>query len=90
MDITRNASEQCFEALVDGHRCVLEYQLQGRFMRIDHVRVPPPLEGRGLAGQLTRHALDFARSEDLQVVPRCPYVVRWLERHPEYRSLVQG
>jgi hypothetical protein len=54
----------------------------------EHVRVPDAVGGRGLAGQLTRHALDWARDEGLKVRPVCPYVATWIERHPDYQGLV--
>jgi predicted GNAT family acetyltransferase len=50
--------------------------------------VPPHLRGRGLGGQLVRHALDWAREHDTKVIPSCPFVARFIEDHPEYQDLV--
>ena len=46
-----------------------------------HTIVPPPVEGRGIAGQLTRTAVEWARSEGLQIDPQCSYVRSWLQKH---------
>jgi len=85
--IERNDAQQRFEAVVDNQRCVLEYVLDNDTVSMNHVRVPEAVGGRGIAGQITRHALDWARSNALRVVPNCPYVARWIERHPEYADL---
>ena len=77
-----------FETEVDGHLAVLSYRRQQGRILVDHVGVPAAVEGRGIAGQLTRHALDWARESDLRVTPICPYVVAWIRRHPAYSDLV--
>jgi uncharacterized protein len=77
-----------FEIVVDGHLAVLDYRREGDAVNMTHVGVPTPIEGRGIAATLTRCALDWARREGLEVVPSCPYVAGWIERHPEYQSLV--
>jgi predicted GNAT family acetyltransferase len=53
-----------------------------------HTEIRPDLGGRGLAGQLVRAALDATRAEGLLVVPQCPYVKDFIEKHPEYADLV--
>lgn len=53
-----------------------------------HTGVPPELEGRGIAGQLAKFALDDARARGLRVVARCPYVAAYIERNPEYAELL--
>ena len=77
-----------FETEVDGETCVLDYRLDDRVMAMTRVFVPPPVEGRGIASRLTRFALDHCREHGLSVVPRCPYVAAWIERHPDYAELV--
>lgn len=77
-----------FETEVDDHLAVLSYRRQQHRVLIDRVDVPSAVEGRGIAGQLTRQALDWARESSLRVTPICPYVVAWIRRHPAYADLV--
>lgn len=53
-----------------------------------HTGVDDAYEGQGLAAQLVTRAFDDARAADLKIVPQCPYVRRYLERHPEHLDLV--
>lgn len=89
-DIRHLPDQRRFEIDVEGHTGVLEYRIDGDTVSMDSVRVPDAIGGRGVAGALTRFALDHARAEGWRVVPRCPYVKRWTERHPEYADLLTG
>lgn len=77
-----------FEAVVEGHSCVLEFEIEGGLISMNHVGVPEAVGGRGIAGELTRYALDWAEAQGLEVRARCPYVARWIDRHAEYRRLL--
>lgn len=77
-----------FMISVEDWECVLEFRLDGRTASFDSVRVPSAVGGQGIAGRLTRHALDWARDQNLKVIARCPYVASWIERHPDYADLL--
>jgi uncharacterized protein len=81
--ITDNADASRLELRAEGHRAELWYRQRGNRFVIVHTDVPPELEGRGLGGALVRAAIDRAVSEDLTVVPLCPFARLWLERHPD-------
>jgi hypothetical protein len=53
-----------------------------------HTEVPAELEGHGIGGRLAKAGLEFARQENLKVVPSCPFVAAYIRRHPEYLELV--
>jgi uncharacterized protein len=53
-----------------------------------HTEIAPEFEHQGLAGQLARALLDDIRSRGLKVVPRCPYVARFIATHPDFADLV--
>ncbi|MBS0632355.1 MAG: N-acetyltransferase [Verrucomicrobia bacterium] len=87
--VSHNLAEHRFEAQVDGHLAVVEYERDGTRLIMTHTFVPPELRGRGIAEKLVRPALDYARNERLTVVPACSYVAVFIQRHPEYQALVQ-
>lgn len=77
----------CFEAIVDGQRCVADYRRSGQIVVMTHTLVPPALEGRGIAGALVHAALTWAQAEGLKVEPACSYVRSYMRRHPEWQAL---
>jgi predicted GNAT family acetyltransferase len=88
MDIVHDEQARQFRADVEGHRAVVDYRLRDGVITITHTGVPPPIEGRGIAAELTRHALNVARREGWQVVPACSYAAAFIRRHPEFADLV--
>ena len=90
IEVQHNPAESRFEAVVDGHLSVAEYQRQEGTMVFTHTYVPGELRGRGIAEKLVRAALQFARDEKLKVVPACSYVAAFIDRHQEYQPLLAG
>lgn len=67
-----------------------EYKLLPTTIVFTHTEVDPAFEGQGLAGRLVRRALDVSRDTGLKVRPLCPYVAKWISRHPEYQDLLEA
>ena len=77
-----------FVADVDGATAYLSYrEIDERVLDFDHTFVPRAVRGGGIASQLTQRALDYARERGARVVPSCPFVAAYIERHPEYGDL---
>ena len=83
-----NHAERRFELHADGEMSVLTYRISGDRIRLIHTEVPRDQRGRGYADLLARAALERAARDHLRVVPLCPFVRAFLERHPEYNTLV--
>jgi predicted GNAT family acetyltransferase len=92
LEITRNDSEQRYEARVDGELAgIAAFQMDGDRIVFTHTEVDDRFEGQGIGSQLARHALDDVRArESLRVVPQCPFIRSWIEKHPEYADLVDA
>lgn len=87
--ITDARSAGRYEAVLDGELAgVLEYVFKHGRLALVHTGTMPGFEGRGVASALVRFALDDARHRELLVIPICPYVKAYLERHPEDRDIV--
>ncbi len=87
-EVTHNAASQRFESNVDGLLCRCDYRMHGSTMMLVHTEVPPQLEGRGIASILVRAAFDHAKQNGMDVLPVCAYVRTWVQRHPEFNSMV--
>ena len=86
-EVVHEPEESRFAVHAAGHTAVLEYQRVGERIIMPHTVVPGPLEGQGVGSQLARTALDWAGQENLRVVPLCPFVRAYIQRHPEYAAL---
>lgn len=87
--VVDNPERKRFEIHVDGERAGLAaYTLEpGRIVFI-HTEIDDAFGGQGLGGILAREALDDVRGRGLGVVPLCPFIKGWIERHPGYADLV--
>jgi predicted GNAT family acetyltransferase len=87
--VADNPEESQFEAHVDGRVAFVSYLRRGDTIFFTHTEVPKELEGRGLGSVLAKAVLDRARAEHWKVVARCPFIAKYVERHPEYQSLLR-
>jgi uncharacterized protein len=88
--VTDNRDDERFEAHLDGTLAgVAAYRLSDGRIVFTHTEVDDAFEGKGVGGRLVRGALDDVRGRHLQVVPRCPFVRSFIERHPEYADLLE-
>lgn len=52
-------------------------------LTVYHTEVDTPYEGRGFGKLLVQKLVEYARENDLKIVPRCPYVHAQFKRSPE-------
>lgn len=55
---------------------------------VEHVFVNPDYRGQGIAAELVKRFVDYARSQNLTVKLMCPYAVQQFKLHPEYQQLL--
>jgi len=64
------------------------YQLTGAIIAYTHTEIVPANEGKGVGSTLARAVLDDARDKGRTVVPICPFIRGWLDKHAEYDDIV--
>jgi predicted GNAT family acetyltransferase len=79
-----------FVADVTGGEAELLYQRRDDLVAFVHTEVPEEAEGEGVGTALAQAGLDWARAEGLRVLPLCPFVAAYVQRHPAYRDLLEG
>jgi predicted GNAT family acetyltransferase len=88
-EVHNNRDRQRYEIREDGELAgFLQYNMRGGRLILVHTEIDEAHDGRGLASVLVRAALDDIRSRGLHIVPICPYVERFIGKHPEYDDLV--
>lgn len=87
-EVKHSVESNRFEISLEGKTAHADYHLSGSVMTIYHVYTPLEFRGKGIAAQVTKFALDYAREKNLKVIPQCPYARAYIERHKEYKDLV--
>lgn len=89
LTVTHDPQAGRFQLEKDGHLAVLEYQLADGKIIFTHTGVPDALGGQGIGSMLARAGLDYARAQNLSVVPLCSFIAGYIQKHPEYQDLVK-
>ena len=67
---------------------LIDYRVGGGWVALVHTEVLDGFEGQGIGSRLVRAALGDLRERELAVIPRCPFVARWLQNHPEQHDIL--
>jgi predicted GNAT family acetyltransferase len=78
-----------YEIEVDGEVAgFINYRREPDVIEMVHTDVAPKWEGKGIGAALVEGALDDVRARGLRVRPYCPFVAKYIHRHPGYQDLV--
>lgn len=61
--------------------------IAGNELTVYHTEVLPKAEGKGMAKELLKTMVEYARKNHLKVRALCPYVFAQFKRHPEYEDI---
>jgi predicted GNAT family acetyltransferase len=79
-----------YEITVDGkHAGLVAFVDKDGAVAFTHTEIDAAFGGQGIGGQLARAALDDVRERGQAVVPLCPFIKGWIDKHPDYRDLVK-
>ena len=88
MDIQHSGGR--FFVIIEGREASLLYRISGNVMDIYDTFTPPELRGHGIAEQLALAAFEYAKENNLRIIPSCPYISEtFLRKHPELESMVE-
>ena|SRR5690348_821138 len=85
-----NTQDRRFELNVGGATAFISYSATGSVVTLIHLEVPESLSGKGVGSKLARETLELLRSRGSRIVPECPFVAAYIQRHPEYEDLVDN
>jgi uncharacterized protein len=81
--VTDDRKGERFVLTRDKHKAELAYEVDHANLLLLHTEVPEAFRGQGVGGRLVEAAVARARTDNLTVVPWCPYARRWLQEHSE-------
>ena len=88
VSVVNDVANHRFVVQQEGVEAELVYRLTPGRIAFVHTGVPAALEGRGIGSALAQAGLTYAAANSLAVLPYCPFVRGYIERHPEYQPLV--
>lgn len=89
MEVRRNDELGRYEIIVGTEVAgFTEFQhMSEKVLLFPHTVIDDKFEGRGLASSLVTAALDDVRARGEKIIVTCPYITKWLPKHPEYEDL---
>jgi predicted GNAT family acetyltransferase len=88
-EIVENTAASRLEIKDGDEFAFLTYRTKGDAIEYLHSETPPALQGKGYASALAKFGLERDKAAGRKVIATCPFVKTYIERHPEYASLVQ-
>jgi hypothetical protein len=90
MSIQHDADNQEFTTIRKGHKAELAYSRPAKdVIDFTHTYVEDELRGQGVADELARAALEFAKTEHLKVKTSCTFMAGFVKRHQaEYADML--
>ena len=88
--VTDNPELSRFELTIPGSDdpALAFYRLDpDQHITLIHTEVPEALSGQGIGSRLAQGVFDLIRASGRKVVPQCPFMRAWLDRHPAYADL---
>lgn len=86
--VRNNEPGNRYELAVGDLVAVAEYRREADTLVFTHTAVPSELEGHGVGSALIAGALADVRRRGLSIVPACPFVAAYVEKHADTRDLV--
>jgi len=80
--VAQNETADRYEIRVDGAVAgFTSFQESETHIAFTHTEVDARFKGQGLASRLAADVIADAVARDLVIIPLCPYLARYLERH---------
>jgi predicted GNAT family acetyltransferase len=88
---SHNQEKHRYEAHLDGELAgFVQYRQSVGLVTLFHTEVDDKFEGKGIGSALARFALEDARSDGThRVLVTCPFITKWIEKHPEYADALE-
>jgi uncharacterized protein len=67
----------------------MSYTLAGSIAIIDHTDVDGALRGTGAGGRLVKAAVEWARAEQKQILPLCPFAKSVFDKTAQYADVLK-
>lgn len=89
--VTRAPDKHRYEISADGELAGFTEYADREHQRVFyHTEIDKRFGGRGLGSELVTFALSDTRAAGLRVVPLCPYIAKYVEKHHEFDDILDS
>jgi len=82
ISVNRNDDSHRYEMTIDGEDAgYVAFEESDTHIAFTHTEVREAFQGKGVGSHLAGEAIADAVARDLTIIPLCPYMARYLERH---------
>jgi len=67
----------------------LRFHVEGRSLFLDSTFTPPEYRGKGIGSELVKASIEYAKKNNLSIVPVCEFAVEYFKKHTEYIDLIK-
>lgn len=85
--LLKNETDHHFEMVVGNDKAIIVYKQSGNTITLIHTEVDSALEGQGAATAIIEKTLDYIEKNHFKLIPLCPLVVAYIEKHPEWKHI---
>jgi uncharacterized protein len=81
--VVNNPQKRQFEIQLGQEMGLLAYRQRPGQIELMHTEVPVSQRGKGIGEKIVKFALEYARQNQLEVIPSCKFVQAYLKRHSD-------
>ena len=88
IEVKHDKKNKRFVAEIEGYEAYLSYNVFDDIIDLTYAYTPPEIRGKGIAKIVVEYALNYAKANNLKVIPTCSYVKAIVERNDAYKNLL--
>jgi len=88
IEVKHDKENERFVAEVKGDKAYLSYSISDNEINFYRTFTPPESRGKGIAKIVVEYAFNYAKENNLKVIPTCSYVKAFVERNDNYKDLL--
>jgi len=88
IEVKHDENNKRFVAEIEGYEAYLSYNVFNDIIELSYAYTPPEIRGKGIAKIVVEYAFNYAKANNLKVIPTCSYVQAFVEKNDNYKSLL--
>lgn len=88
-EVILNTERNRFELEIENQIAFIEFdKIEPNVLDMTHTEVPEELSGKGIGSKLAKSALQYSKDNNLKVIPSCPFIKTYIDKHSEWQPLL--